>query len=458
MNCILSASLRQTIPGAVIYPEQLYGFINEKTDLQLDPRPVYHIYGRQAVTKEDSFCPHCSCSMHRHGCRQRILAHESKGQAHCLLHVTLVRFRCPHCGTTHLQKLPYECHNHRITLPLYQQIIHCLHKHTMTLKEIASFCGVDPHTVKAIDKERLLKLYTIDGVKLIQPEKPVKYLGIDEFKLHNGHQYATHIIDLETGHILWIAFGKRKQIVSDFIAHVSEDWMRNVEAVSCDMNASFTAAFLEECPWLAIVYDPFHIRKNFNDKVIAMVRKDEQRRLLEQGEAEKARALKRCRYILMTSHRSLDNKEQMASQGKILRNGSVLFNSEPKRAKAGCRQRYKQLLKENELFFTLDLVKTQLELAFSAKEEDEMARSLNSIIEMCLGSRNIHLEWFAKLIQKHWEGIITHAALQLSNGKIEGINNRIKTIRRMGYGYPDDEYFFLKLMDMSRNRPSQILH
>ena len=33
---------------------------------------------------------------------------------------------------------------------------------------------------------------------------------------------------------------------------------------------------------------------------------------------------------------------------------------------------------------------------------------------------------------------------------IEGINNMIKTIRRTGYGYPDDDYFFLKIMDQSR--------
>ncbi|MBE5858535.1 MAG: transposase, partial [Butyrivibrio sp.] len=39
------------------------------------------------------------------------------------------------------------------------------------------------------------------------------------------------------------------------------------------------------------------------------------------------------------------------------------------------------------------------------------------------------------------------------------INQKIKTLRRHGYGYPDDEYFFLKIMDMSRkeyvrNQPS----
>ncbi|MCD5448610.1 transposase, partial [Lactobacillus delbrueckii subsp. lactis] len=37
-----------------------------------------------------------------------------------------------------------------------------------------------------------------------------------------------------------------------------------------------------------------------------------------------------------------------------------------------------------------------------------------------------------------------------STGKLEGINNKIKTERRKGYGYPDDEYFFLRLMELSR--------
>jgi hypothetical protein len=31
-------------------------------------------------------------------------------------------------------------------------------------------------------------------------------------------------------------------------------------------------------------------------------------------------------------------------------------------------------------------------------------------------------------------------------------NNKIKTIRRQDYGYPDDEYFFLKIIDGSRKR------
>ncbi|MDD6176338.1 MAG: transposase, partial [Ruminobacter sp.] len=43
-----------------------------------------------------------------------------------------------------------------------------------------------------------------------------------------------------------------------------------------------------------------------------------------------------------------------------------------------------------------------------------------------------------------------HATYKISNGKIEGINNKIKTLRRSAYGYLDDDYFFLKIFDISR--------
>ena len=84
-------------------------------------------------------------------------------------------------------------------------------------------------------------------------------------------------------------------------------------------------------------------------------------------------------------------------------------------------------------------------------EEAVMAEHIIGIMDMCEATGNRHMEWFRRLLDKHFEGIIAHATYRkLSAGKIEGINNKIKTVRRQGYGYPDDEYFFLKLFDMSR--------
>ena len=59
--------------------------------------------------------------------------------------------------------------------------------------------------------------------------------------------------------------------------------MSKVEAVSSDMNSDFEEAFKEKCLHLKIVYDYFHIVKNFNDKVVSQVRKNEQKRLIEVG-------------------------------------------------------------------------------------------------------------------------------------------------------------------------------
>lgn len=42
-----------------------------------------------------------------------------------------------------------------------------------------------------------------------------------------------------------------------------------------------------------------------------------------------------------------------------------------------------------------------------------------------------------------------NARHRISTGRVEGTNNLIKTLRRKGYGYPDDDYFFLKIVDAS---------
>ena len=79
-----------------------------------------------------------------------------------------------------------------------------------------------------------------------------------------------------------------------------------------------------------------------------------------------------------------------------------------------------------------------------------MADSICEIMELCHETGNSHFLWFERLLDRHFEGIIAHATYKISTSKLEGINNKTKTLRRQGYGYPDDDYFFLKLFDASR--------
>ncbi len=114
--------------------------------------------------------------------------------------------------------------------------------------------------------------------------------------------------------------------------------------------------------------------------------------------------------------------------------------------------RYNELIASNKLLFTCDLLKEKLRIAYTRDVVLDMALDVLEMIDVCEGSGNVHLKWFGRLLENHFDGIVAHARFQISAGKTEGINNRIKTIRRMGYGYPDDEYFFLKLIDMSHSK------
>jgi transposase len=363
------------------------------------------------------------------------------------------QLRCPKCGATKSQFISFKAPGHLITDSLHQYACDLLASGTYTNKQVAEITGLGKNTVKAIDKKRLQELYTTDnGSKLIKPERQARFLGIDEFKLHNGRRYATHIIDLETGHVLWIQNGKKKQVVYDFIDHVGMEWMSGVEAVACDMNSDFQEAFEEKCEWIQPVFDYFHIVKNFNDKVVSEVRKDEQRRLYEEGNIEAARALKKTRYILMSNRSTLQKKDEDAASERIIHKGSPLFKTEDIKRSSGYEAKYDALLQENKLLFTLDVIKEKLSFAYDLTDEVRMADAIGDIMDICQATGNKHLLWFGNLLDTHFSGIIAHATYKISSGKIEGINQKIKTLRRHGYGYPDDEYFFLKIIDMSRKK------
>ena len=443
----------------LLIPSSLTGFHNTDTSSKILPtgRKSFCMNGTLALP-EERICPFCGGSrLHINQHLPKTLKHLPVGNGISSIHFQNAQYLCMDCGRTHMQEIPFKSEHHFITRELEDYICILLARHTLTNKEISELTGVGQNIVKAIDKRRLEGLYVVDG-KLRRPEHHAQFLGIDEFKLHNGHKYATHIIDMKTGHILWISEGKKKQVVYDFIEHVGLEWMSHVEAVALDMNSNFQEAFTEKCPHLRVVFDYFHIFKNFNDKVVSEIRKDEQKRLEDAGDYEAARNLKRSRHILMSSRATLERKDREANEGKVLRKESSIFPmQEVKRRNIGYMKRYESILEKNRLLFVTDLIKEMLQEAFSCQSEHLMMEYINRIMALCLErapgeeERNRHLMWFRKLLASHLDGILAHATYRISAGKIEGINNKIKTLRRQAYGYPDDEYFFLKLIDMSRH-------
>ena len=346
----------------LLIPSLLLGFHNTDTTSQILPsgRKSFCMNGTLNLP-EDRSCSSCGSRMHVNQRFWKTLKHLPVGNGISCIKFEHVQYLCPDCWQTR--------EHHRISKELEEYVRILLGQHTFTNKEISELSGVGQNIVKAIDKRRLEELYVEDG-RLRRPEEQARFLGIDEFKLHNGHKYATHIINMKNGHILWIAEGKKKQVVYDFIEHVGLEWMSHVEAVALDMNSDFQEAFEEKCPHLRMVFDYFHIVKNFNDKVVGEIRKDEQKRLIAEGDLEAAKLLKHSKYIVTSSRETLARKDREAKEGKVLRKkGEVFPVSEVKRKDIGYLERYESILQKNRLLFTADLIKEQLKEAYASRNE-----------------------------------------------------------------------------------------
>lgn len=114
------------------------------------------------------------------------------------------RYHCPCCGHTEMERIPFKANGHNITHELLR-FTRDLLAYGFTNKEVSELTGLGKNTVKEIDLQRLKDKYTVDGTTLIKPEKQARFLGVDEFKLHNGYKYASLIIAMESGHILWLS-------------------------------------------------------------------------------------------------------------------------------------------------------------------------------------------------------------------------------------------------------------
>jgi hypothetical protein len=119
--------------------------------------------------------------MHIHDTFSCSLWHLSFGQNYSCLEFDKKRYLCQECRITRIQQVPFQADGHRITAELLQYTRDLLAIGTYTLKQVAEITGLGKNTVKAIDLKRLKEKFTLDGEKLIKPERQAKCLSIDEF-------------------------------------------------------------------------------------------------------------------------------------------------------------------------------------------------------------------------------------------------------------------------------------
>ena len=271
-----------------------------------------------------------------------------------------------------------------------------------------------------------------------------EFLSESYFKYFNGRSYT----DSQT--YLIITQENKKSRIFSFDSKKWRDFVVKIRKVKDQLKDSgVEASYLDGNT--AREYVDRYFSMNFNDKVVAEVRKDEQRRLYSEGRKEEARMLKNTKYILTSNRQTLRKKDDKAKEDRKANIETKIFDGgKQKETRGGNEELYDALLKENKLLFLSDMVKEKLSHAYTLDDECIMAKEITEIIDICNDSGNKHFRWFSNLLEKHFEGIIAHGTYKISSGKVEGTNNLIKTVRRKAYGYRDNDYFFLKIMDESR--------
>ncbi len=323
------------------------------------------------------------------------------------LDVPVRRVRCFHCGIRR-EQICWLPGRRGLTQAMIRQVE--VLASLLPIKQVSELLGLHWHTVKAIDHQRLTReVHAPDLSRL-------RRLIMDEFALFKGHRYATVAICADTQQVLWVGEGRSRKAVRPFFTWMGQKVCRQIEAVAMDMNTAMDLEVQKHCPNARVVYDLFHVVAKFGREVIDRVRVD-QANLLRESPADR-KVIKRSRWLL------LRNRDNLSAEQSI---------------------RLNELLAANAPLTTVYLLKANLKELWYAPSEQEAHARWDEWFSMAIESGIKPLMLFARRLRGYLPGIVASAVHRLNTSVLEGMNNRIKVIKRMAYGYRDSDYFFLKI-------------
>lgn len=221
----------------------------------------------------------------------------------------------------------------------------------------------------------------------------VRSLAIDEIAIAKGHRYLTVVMDLDSGAVVFVGDTKGHEALIPFWKLLGR-YKDNIEAVASDMGQAYLFAIRENLPNAVHVLDHFHVVKSFNDK-LSDLRRDLYREAVSGLQKD---VLKGTRWLLLKNPENLD-----ASKNEMARLEEALQLNKP------------------------------LATAYYLKEE---------------------LRGFWNKASKATadKAILAYYDYPISTGPLEGMNNKIKTMKRQAYGFRDIEFFKLRIKSLHKTK------
>lgn len=329
--------------------------------------------------------------------------------------VPLARVACPQCGPT-IEALPWLDRYARMTKRFAESVARLAH--VLPIKQVAEWFGLSWDTVQAIDQAALearLGPVNLTGIRRIV---------IDEFAIQKGHRYATVVAQPETREVLWVGRGRKREDVRPFFELLGADGCANLEVAVMDMSEPYELETRAHCPHVTIVYDLFHVVAKFGRDVIDRVRIDETNRIARAGRPNDERTRARRRVIKGARWLLLRNRADLPAKDRV---------------------RLKELLAVNRHLYVVYVLKDGLKDIWRYRYLAVATRAWNAWYGWAIRSRIPALVTFARNLKTKLPGILAHCRFPFNTGVLEGMNNKIKVLKRMAYGYRNDAYFFLKI-------------
>ena len=318
------------------------------------------------------------------------------------------RVGCLRCGTIRQVSLGFADPRFSYTRAFERYALE-LSKH-MTIQDVAAHLSVSWDAIKEIQKRDLTKRFSKPCLK------DLRRIAIDEISIRKGHRYLTVVLDMTKGTIVYVGDGKGADALDSFWKKVKRAKAK-IEAVAMDMSPAYISAVSTHLPKATIVFDHFHVIKLFNDKLSGL-RRDLYR---EAKDLLQKKVLKGTRWLLLKNPENLSS-----SKGERARLNDALQLNQP----LSCAYYLKEDLRQ--VWFQPTKEKARLVLV------DWIKRAETSGIKM--------LKKFAKSLAAFQSGILSYYDYRISSAPLEGTNNKIKTMKRMAYGFRDIEFFKLKIM------------
>jgi transposase len=335
-------------------------------------------------------------ALHVHGRRLKRWRHLDLGASRCIIECELRRLWCPDCGVR-LEAVPwararssYSRDFEDVTVWLAQQMAFAPITRLLRIGWRSVGQIVERVVADHLDEARL------DGLVAI---------GVDEISYRRHERYLTSVVDHRAGAIVWCSPGRNYATLRRFLAELGER-RHTIKAVSIDMSGGYEKAIREAIPDAQIAFDPFHVCR-LASRATDQVRRDEWN-AHDRSHTPQGRWVKHTRWSLLKAPEN-QSVDQLA--------------------------RLHEVSQVNRGLYRAFLLREELRLLYHLPDPALAPAHLDAWLAWASRSRLRPFVRLARTIRRHRDGILAAIELGLSNGRLEGLNSRIRLISHRAFGF-----------------------